>query len=199
MIHTKALLGLDIEALITTSLVLFAVIDPIGNIPNVIHLRQKAGRIAPGQAALAAWLVMIIFLFVGQQLLAWFHIDTGSFSVAGSIILLAIGLEMVFNITLFKIDTFNLAHASIVPLAFPMVAGTGTLTTLLALRADYSLPNIALGVTVNSFIFYLAARYAGWIERTLGALGTTFVRKIMGTLLMAIAIKAFRIHFFAPI
>ena len=138
---------------------------------------------------------MTSFLFLGPSILALFQVDISSFSVAGGIILFLLGLEMVLNVSIFKVDACPEA-ASVVPLAFPILAGAGTLTALLTLKAEYKDINILCGTLANLILVYICLRYSEWIERTLGKLGVTIIHKVMGIVLLSIAVRLFKTHLF---
>lgn len=173
-------------------MVLFAVIDIVGNIPIVIDLRKKAGHIQSEKASVIAAFIMIFFLFLGQSLLKLIGIDVNSFAVAGSFILFFIALEMILGITLYKDDgsSQNLT-ATVFPLAFPLIAGPGSLTTLLSLRAEFELENIIVAVFLNVIVIYIVLKTSSKIERIIGPSGIQIIRKIFGVVLLAIAVKLF--------
>jgi multiple antibiotic resistance protein len=172
-------------------MVLFAVIDIVGNIPIIIDLRKKVGHIQSEKASVIAGFIMILFLFVGQRLLNLIGIDVHSFAVAGSFILFFIALEMILGITLYKEDEEEALNATVFPLAFPLIAGPGSLTTLLSLRAEFSLENIIVAVLLNVLVIYLVLKTSSKIERFIGANGIAIIRKIFGVILLAIAVKLF--------
>ena len=182
---------LNFKEIFTAFMVLFAVIDIIGNIPIVIDLRKKAGHIQSEKASLIAGIIMIVFLFLGQSLLSLIGIDVNSFAVAGAFILFFIALEMILGITLYKDDGNGGMTASIFPLAFPLIAGPGSLTTLLSLRAEYAVENIIIAVILNVIFIYIVLKTSARIERFLGPNGIGIVRKIFGVILLAIAVKLF--------
>ena len=173
-------------------MVLFAVIDIIGNIPIIIDLRKKVGHIQSEKASLIAGIIMIIFLFLGQSLLTLIGIDVNSFAVAGSLILFFIALEMILGITLYK-DDENAATitATVFPLAFPLIAGPGSLTTLLSLRAEFHIENIIIAVLLNVGLIYVVLKTSSKIERIIGPIGIQIIRKIFGVILLAISVKLF--------
>ncbi|PQJ69707.1 MarC family protein [Polaribacter butkevichii] len=177
----------------TAFMVLFAVIDVIGNIPIIIDLRKKAGHIQSEKAAIIAGIIMIIFLFLGQSLLKLIGIDVHSFAVAGAFILFFIALEMILGITLYKDneDDVNAITASVFPLAFPLIAGPGSLTTLLSLRAEFHLENIIVAVLANVLLIYFVLKTSSKIERIIGPNGIQIIRKIFGVILLAISVKLF--------
>jgi multiple antibiotic resistance protein len=172
-------------------MVLFAVIDIIGNIPIIIDLRKKAGHIQSEKASIIAGIILIVFLFLGQSILSIIGVDVNSFAVAGSFILFFIALEMILGITLYKEDDTNPLTASVFPLAFPLIAGPGSLTTLLSLRAEFSIENIIIAVLLNVLFIYIVLKTSKRIERFLGQNGISIIRKIFGVILLAIAVKLF--------
>ncbi|GAL66037.1 multiple antibiotic resistance protein MarC [Jejuia pallidilutea] len=172
-------------------MVLFAVIDIIGNIPIVIDLRKKVGHIQSGKASIIAGAIMILFLFLGKSILNLIGIDVNSFAVAGAFILFFIALEMILGITLYKQEETNPMTASIFPLAFPLMAGPGSLTTLLSLRAEFRVENIIIAIILNVIFIFIVLKTSSRIERFLGANGINIIRKIFGVILLAIAVKLF--------
>ena len=182
----------NFKEIFTAFMVLFAVIDIIGNIPIIIDLRKKVGHIQSEKASLIAGVIMIVFLFLGQSLLALIGIDVNSFAVAGSFVLFFIALEMILGITLYKDDeTGNALTASVFPLAFPLIAGPGSLTTLLSLRAEFSIENIIAAVLLNVLLIYIVLKTSSKIERIIGANGIKIIRKVFGVILLAISVKLF--------
>ena len=180
---------LDIKEIFTAGMILFAVIDIIGNIPLVINLREKVGHIQSEKASIVSGVIMIAFLFVGEEILKLIGIDTNSFAIAGSFIIFFLALEMVLGINLFNNDEPD--TASIVPLAFPMIAGAGTLTSLLSLRAEFHVVNIIIAIIVNCMIVYAILKSSKRIEKLLGRSGINIIRKVFGVVLLAIAVKLF--------
>jgi multiple antibiotic resistance protein len=172
-------------------MILFAVIDIIGNIPIVLSLRKKAGHIKSGKASIIAAVVMIIFLFLGESILSLIGINVNEFAVAGAFILFFIALEMILGITLFKEGDTNPSLATVFPLAFPMLAGPGSLTTLLSLRAVYSIENIIIAIIVNVVIVYIVLKTSTHLQKFLGQNGIAIVQKVFGVILLAIAVKLF--------
>ncbi|WP_353776946.1 MarC family protein [Winogradskyella sp. 3972H.M.0a.05] len=182
---------LSFKEIFTAFMVLFAVIDIIGNIPIIIDLRKKVGHIQSEKASLIAGVIMIVFLFVGQSLLSLIGIDVNSFAVAGAFILFFIALEMILGITLYKDDGDGAITASVFPLAFPLIAGPGSLTTLLSLRAEFAIENIIIAVIFNVLFIYLVLKTSARIERFIGKNGINIIRKVFGVILLAIAVKLF--------
>ena len=181
----------NLKEIFTAFMVLFAVIDIIGNIPIIIDLRKKVGHIQSEKASVIAGFIMILFLFVGQRLLNLIGIDVHSFAVAGSFILFFIALEMILGITLYKEDEEQALNATVFPLAFPLIAGPGSLTTLLSLRAEFNLENIIVAVLLNVIVIYIVLKTSAKIERMIGPNGINIIRKIFGVVLLAIAVKLF--------
>ena len=177
---------------ITITFTLFAVIDILGSIPILISLKDKmGGQIRTTQATIASGALMILFLFVGQQLLNILGLDVQSFAVAGSIVIFIIGLEMILGLEFFKHDS-NPKSGSVVPIAFPLIAGSGTLTTIMSLKANYHDINILIGIFVNCVVIFFVLKSLVWIERALGPNGLIVIRKFFGVILLAIAVKIFR-------
>ncbi len=182
-------LHLDFKEIATSSMVLFAVIDIIGSIPIIIGLREKVGHIQSEKASIVATLIMIAFLFVGKEILILIGIDVYSFAVAGSFIIFFLAIEMILGITLYKDDAPE--SASIVPIAFPLIAGAGTMTSLLSLRAEFYVENIIVAILVNIIFVYLVLKLSKRIEHFLGKNGISIIRKVFGVILLAIAVKLF--------
>ena len=182
---------LNFREILSVTMILFAIIDIIGATPVIIQLRQKAGgEIQAEKASIAVLILMIGFLFVGEELLAIIGLDVSSFAIAGSLVIFIIAMEMILGITLFQEE---LPHTvSIVPLAFPLIAGAGTMTTLLSLKSQYQTQNIIAGIAINTLFVYLVLKNVGLIERLLGKTGLNILRKAFGIILLAIAIKLFR-------
>ena len=189
---------MDLKQIGKAFLILFAVIDVIGGIPMILSVRQKAGKIYPLRATLVSLGIMVVFLFLGEQILNVVGVDVRSFAVAGSLVLFFIALEMVLGIRLFKEDTSapglpsdDPKVYSIVPLAFPVIAGAGTITTILSLRAEFDRVNILMAILLNMIPVILVLMLTGRIERLLGRVGLIVLRKAFGIILLAIAIKLF--------
>lgn len=185
----KFLKMFDFKEILSVTMILFAVIDIIGSIPIIVDLRSKVGHIQSEKATLVALVIMISFLFVGEEILKLIGVDVNSFAVAGSFVLFFLALEMILGIRLYKED--NPSTASIVPIAFPLIAGAGTMTTILSLRAEYQATNIAVGVLINTVVVYGVLKSSGKIEKLLGVNGLSVIRKIFGVILLAIAVKLF--------
>lgn len=183
---------LNFTEILSVSLILFSIIDILGNIPIVINLRKKTGTVYSGKATIVAGLIMVIFLFLGDKILGLFGIDIGSFAIAGALIMFLIGMEMVLGIELFKPDEEETSASSIVPIAFPLIAGPGTMTTLISLRAEYELGNILVGIVVNLLFVYAVLKSSSWLEKKIGHAGFNIIRKVFGIILLAISIKLFK-------
>ncbi len=183
----------DLNEIFKATMVLFAVIDIIGSIPIIIKVKEKSGDIHPLRISIVSLLIMIAFLIGGQQILGLFGVNIESFAVAGSLILFAMAFEMILGIELFKEEeTENTGKtASIVPLAFPIIAGAGSMTSLISLRAVYEMPNIIVAVVINLVLVYIVLKLTKRIERLLGPGGIAIVKKVFGIILLAIAIKLF--------
>jgi len=183
-------LHLDLSQILSTTMVLFAIIDILGSIPIIIELRKKAGHIESEKAAIVATVLMIVFLFAGKGLLNVIGVDVASFAIAGSFVIFAIAMEMVLGLTLFKDEAPE--TVSIVPLAFPLIAGAGTMTTLLSLKTEYTTPNIIVGIILNMLFVYFVLKNTNRLEKLFGKTGLNILRKAFGIILLAIAIKLFR-------
>lgn len=179
----------DFEEILSISLVLFAVIDILGNLPLIVVLKKKAGLIQAEKATLVAGLLLIVFLFVGEKLLQLLGIDVFSFAVAGALVLFFIAIEMILGIEIHKMDEPK--AVSIVPIAFPLIAGAGSLTTVLSLRAEYFVENIIAGILLNMIVVYLVLRFAGRLEKWMGPAVLAVLQKVFGIILLAISIKLF--------
>jgi multiple antibiotic resistance protein len=184
-------MNISVKEIFTAFMVLFAVIDIVGNIPIIIDLRKKAGHIQSEKASIIAGLIMIVFLFVGNSILKLVGIDVHSFAVAGAFILLFIALEMILGITLYKQEDDSDLSATVFPLAFPLIAGPGSLTTLLSLKSEFHTENIIIAVIVNVLVIYIVLKTSAKIERIIGPNGIKITRKIFGVILLAIAVKLF--------
>jgi len=171
-------------------MILFAIIDILGAIPVIIELRQRAGHIQSEKASLAVLILMILFLFLGDELLKIIGLDVASFAIAGSLVIFIIAMEMILGIKFFNEDMPE--TVSIVPLAFPLIAGAGTMTTLLSLKSQYQTQNIVVGIVLNTVFVYLVLKNVKLLERLIGKTGINILRKAFGIILLAIAIKLFR-------
>lgn len=183
-------MGIDIKQLITVTFTLFAIIDIIGSIPILISLKTKLGGINEFRATLISGGLMILFLFIGEPFLNLLGLDVGSFAVGGSIVIFILGLEMVLGAEFFKSET-EVRAATVVPIAFPLIAGSGTLTTIISLKANYEQTTVLLAILLNLIIVYIVLKSLRFIERMLGPAGLIAVRKFFGVVLLAIAVKIF--------
>ena len=183
---------LSAKEIFSVSLILFSIIDILGSVPVVIEMRKREGKIYSGKATLIAGVLMVLFLFLGKSILNLFGLDVESFAIAGAIVMFIIAIEMILGITIFKHDTHGKGAGSIVPLAFPLIAGAGTLTTILSLRAVYQVPNILIGIVINLLFVYLVLKVSNWLERKIGENGFVVLRKVFGIILLAIAVKIFK-------
>lgn len=183
-------MNLHLDQLLTVTFTLFAVIDIVGSVPLLISLKEKIGGIRSLQATLVSGALMILFLFVGKPFLNILGLDIRSFAVGGSVVIFLLGLEMVLGHEIFKGDK-NAASGSVVPIAFPIIAGSGTLTTIMSLKANYEETYILSGILINLVIVYFVLKSLKLIERILGPAGLLAVRKFFGVILLAIAVKIF--------
>jgi multiple antibiotic resistance protein len=182
--------NIDIKEIATVTMVLFAVIDVVGSIPVIIGLKQKVGEIQAGKASLVSLAIMVVFLFAGKSILELIGLTTNDFAIAGSLVIFFIALEMILGIRLYKDEVSS--TASVVPLAFPLIAGTGTLTTLLSMRAQYHAISLLIGIVINVVIVFIVLKKLDLLEKILGAGGVAILRKVFGIILLAIAVKIFR-------
>ncbi len=187
---------IDIKQILSVSLILFSVIDILGSIPIIVNLRKKVGHIQSEKATLAAGALMILFLLAGKSILGLFGIGVEDFAIAGALIIFALGAEMILGIELFKPDPEASGGASIVPIAFPLIAGAGTLTTILTLKAEFEQVNIAIGILLNMVFVYAVLKSTSWLERKLGKTGLDVLRRIFGIILLSIAVKIFKTNAF---
>lgn len=180
---------LDFREIVTVTMVLFAVIDIVGTIPIIVDMRNKVGHIESEKASIVAGVIMIVFLFIGEEFLKLIGIDVHSFAVAGSFVLFFLALEMILGIRIYKEEATT--SASIVPLAFPLIAGAGTMTTLLSLRSQFYSINIVIAIILNILLVYAVLKSSAKIEKLLGKTGLGVIRKTFGVVLLAIAVKLF--------
>lgn len=180
--------------IISVSLILFSVIDIIGSIPVIIDLKNREFSIHSGKASIIAMFLMISFLFLGLGLLKLFHLDVKSFSVAGSIIIFLIGMEMILGRNIFKDDPTS-KSGTIVPVAFPLIAGAGTMTTIISLKSQFDNLSILIGIILNTVLVYIVLKSANKISAWIGPGGISIFRKVFGIILLAIAIKMFQTNF----
>lgn len=176
--------------LFKATMVLFAVVDIFGSIPIILKLKQEAGDIHPLRASVVSLVLMVAFLIVGENLLKVFGVEVEAFAVAGAFILFFMSLEMILGVKLFR-DEVSGKMASIVPLAFPIIAGAGTMTTIISLRAEFHMGYILIAILINILIVYLVLSSTKVIERILGEGGIAIIKKVFGIILLAIAVKLF--------
>jgi multiple antibiotic resistance protein len=185
----KKCMEINFKEIVTATMVLFAVIDIVGSIPIIIDLRKKVGHIQSEKASIVAMFIMILFLFVGMEILNLIGIDVYSFAVAGSFVMFFLAIEMILGVQLYKEDSPD--TASVVPLAFPLIAGAGTMTTILSLKAEFQNINIIIAIILNTIFVYAVLKSSSKIERMIGKGGISVIRKIFGIVIMAIAVKLF--------
>ncbi len=181
---------LNFREILSVTMILFAIIDVLGAIPVIIELRQRAGHIQSEKASIAVLVLMVGFLFVGDELLKIIGLDVSSFAIAGSLVIFIIAMEMILGVKFFKEEMPE--TISIVPLAFPLIVGAGTMTTLLSLKSQYQTQNIIVGIALNTLFVYLVLKNVKYLEKLLGKTGVNILRKAFGIILLAIAIKLFR-------
>jgi multiple antibiotic resistance protein len=181
----------NFEDVLTITVTLFAIIDIVGATPLLISMKSRLGEIESGKATLASGALMILFLIFGTKFLGLLGVDVHSFAVAGSIVIFIMALEMVLGIELFRQDP-DVKSGSIIPIAFPIIAGSGTLTTVMSLRANYSIYSILIGILINLLAVYLVLKSLNFLERKLGKSGLFVIRKFFGVILLAIAVKIFK-------
>ncbi len=171
-------------------IVLFAVIDILGSIPIILGLKERKKTISAGKAAISSFVILVSFLFVGNSLLALFNVDISSFAVAGALVILVLGCEMIFGVEIFKNDGPT-DSATLVPLVFPLIAGAASFTTLLSLRAEYNVLNIIIGVGLNMLFVYFVLKKVDYVQKVIGKGGVYVLRKFFGIILLAIAVRLF--------
>ena len=181
----------DYVAFLSAFIVLFAVIDPIGIMPIVLSIRDKGKVINPGKAVLYSFSLMFIFFILGEWILNLFGVDINSFAVAGALIIFLMAIEMVLDIEIFKDSLIAANNATMVPLVFPLLAGAGSFTTLLSLKAEYASVNIVCALLVNAVLVFFMLRSTAYLQRLLGKGGIYFMRKFFGIILLAISVKLF--------
>lgn len=187
-------MNFDLTEIFTASMILFAVIDIVGSIPIILDIKKKSGKVHALRATLIAMSIMLAILFIGERIINIIGIDVYSFAVAGSLVLFFLALEMILNIRLFKDDEMGASNsrtASVVPLAFPLIAGAGTMTSILSIRAEYAVINIAIAIFINMVLVFLVLKAANRIEKFLGEGGIAILKKVFGIILLAIAVKLF--------
>ncbi|MDI3318555.1 MarC family protein [Pinibacter soli] len=183
-------MGISFNELLTVSFTLFAIIDIVGSIPLLISLKRKMGGLKELLATLVSGALMIIFLFLGEKFLSVLGLDVNSFAVAGSIVIFILGLEMILGIEFFKSEG-DIRSGAVVPIAFPLIAGSGTLTTIISLRSNYSVPTILVAILLNLVIIYIVMKSLDFIGKLIGPAGLLAIRKFFGVILLAIAVKIF--------
>ena len=188
--HKSAAMPFSFNELVTVIFTLFAVIDIIGSVPILISIKQKMGGINEFRATLISGVLMILFLFAGEEFLQILGLDIKTFAVAGSVVIFILGLEMVLGLEFFKSEK-DIKAATLVPIAFPLIAGSGTLTTIVSLKANFHDLTIFLGIFINLIVIYVVLRSLNFIARLLGSAGLIAVRKFFGVILLAIAVKIF--------
>jgi multiple antibiotic resistance protein len=185
---------MDFKSILSVCLILFSIIDIVGSLPVIIDLKEKGTKIESGKAALASLFLMVIFLFLGEQVLKLFGVDVESFAVAGSIILFIIAFEMILGVEIFKHEE-TAAKGTLVPIAFPLVAGAGTMTTIISLKAKFETVEILIGIVVNILLVYIVLRSSDYLRSKLSPGFINVLRKMFGIILLAIAVKLFRDNF----
>ncbi len=185
---------MNFKEIISIFLILFSVIDILGSIPIIIDMKKKGTKIESLQASFVAFILMTLFLYLGEPLLGLFGVDVESFAVAGAIVIFLMGFEMILGVQLFKEEPGG-ASGSIVPIAFPLIAGAGSLTTILSLKAKYEAIDIEIAIMLNILVVYIVLRSSDWLSKKLGRGGANILRKIFGIILLAIATKLFRDNF----
>ncbi len=171
--------------------VLFAILDITGSIPIIIDLQHKTGKVPAFKVSMISWILLVIIYFLGDGVLSLFGVDVKSFAVAGSLVILAISFEMIFDVTIFRYDSSPEGVSTIVPLVFPLIVGAGSFTTLLSLKAEYQTINIMIALFLNILFIFFVLRSIDWIERILGKGLVYILRKFFGIILLAIAVKLF--------
>ena len=184
-------MGIDIKEVTGAFVVLFAILDITGSIPIIIDMQHKTGKVPAFKVSLISWVLLTIIYFLGDGVLNLFGVDVGSFAVAGSLVILAIAFEMIFDVTIFKYDSGPQSVSTIVPLVFPLIVGAGSFTTLLSLKAEYQAINIMIALFLNIVFIYIVLKSVDWIERVLGQGVVYVLRKFFGIILLAIAVKLF--------
>lgn len=183
-------MSFNLSELLTVTFTLFAVIDIIGSIPILISLKEKMGRFGEFKASLISGVLMVLFLYAGEQFLKLLGVDLRSFAVGGSIVIFILGLELVLGLEFFKTEK-EMKSVTVVPIAFPLIAGSGTLTTIMSLKANYSELTLLIAIVINLIIVYLVLKSLRFIAKILGPSGLNAVRKFFGVILLAIAVKIF--------
>jgi multiple antibiotic resistance protein len=181
--------AINFKESISVTLILFSVIDILGSIPFILDIKKKYLKIESAKITLVSGILLFAFLFIGESILKLFGVDVQSFAVAGGLIMFFLGLEMILDITIFKHDSHAQLSSPIVPLAFPLIAGAGSMTTLISLNAEYEKVNIIFGILLNLIVVYLVLKSSNFIDKKLGVTGSIILRKFFGTILLAMAIR----------
>ena len=182
---------MSFKHILSVSLILFSVIDILGVLPIIIKLKAEGKKIESLKVTLISGIIMIGFLFAGEGILSLLNLDVQSFALAGGIVLFLIGIEMILGIRLFR-DLSEHDKPSVVPLAFPLIAGAGTMTALISLKAEYAIEDILVGIFLNLLFVFITISSSGWIYKMIGDTGTNIIRKVFGVILLALAIKLFK-------
>lgn len=185
---------MNFTAVLSVTLILFSVIDMLGNVPVLISMRKEGIQFKPSVVTLFATLIMVLFLFSGASILNLFGIEISSFALAGSLVMFFIGLEMILGVRIFKEENDENTSGSIVPIAFPLLAGAGTLTTILSLKAEFDTLSILVGILVNAVIIFILLRSIDWLAEKMSKQTTSTLRKVFGIILIAIAIQIAKTH-----
>ena len=186
---------INIKEVFSVTLILFSVIDILGSIPYIIDLKKRFNSINSLHITMVSGFLLFAFLFIGESILHLFGVDVQSFAVAGGLIMFFLGLEMVLNIEIFKHEIHQNESSPLVPLAFPLIAGAGSMTTLISLNAEYSRINIVLGILLNLIVVYFVLKSSSFIEEKIGITGSIILRKFFGTILLAMAIRLIKKNF----
>ncbi len=181
----------DLQQILTAFMVLFAVIDITGSIPVVVGLNSQGKKVQAGKAAFISLAILVVFLFAGEALLRLFNTDIPSFAIAGSLVLFALAVEMTFNVELFRNDGMEGRQATLIPVVFPLVAGPGTLTTALSLRADCHVENIIVAIVLNMALVYFVLAKIHWVAKLIGPNGIYVSRRFFGVILLAMSVRLF--------
>ena len=179
---------LNLKEIVTAFMVLFAIIDITGSVPVILELKERNGKVEAGKAALISFAMLVVFLFMGHAEHRFFNVVISCVAIAGAIVLIAVAIEMTFNVTLFKSDASQ-ESGTIVPLVFPLIAGAGSLTTCLSLRAECSAINIIIAIALNMIVVYFVIKKVNWVEKLLGKGGIYILRKMFGVILLAMSVK----------
>ncbi|MBK9255436.1 MAG: MarC family protein [Saprospiraceae bacterium] len=187
---------MNVQEILSVTLILFSVIDIVGIIPVIIDMKKKGVHIESAKAVLVSMLIMVAFLFTGEGILRMLGVDVQSFAVAGALIIFFIGLEMILGIKLFREQHGSESlKGTVVPVAFPLIAGAGTMTTIISLKAKYETMDILIAIVINIILVYIVLKSSNWIQSKLGDAGAAVLRKVFGIILLAISIKLFKENF----